>query len=175
MRKMKTQTLVVSALLMAMHVVLSIWSINLPFMKINLSGLPIIVGALLFGPVIGTLVGLLGHFLYQMLIYGLMATTIIWVIPIGVRGLIIGLYAKHKKFKLGNFETFVLIIISSLVVTVLNTIGLYLAGILTNFTETIFTVLGPRLLSSLLTAIIYGIIVIAIMKPLRKFFHIGEK
>lgn len=175
MKKMKTQTLVVSALLMAMHVVLSIWSINLPFMKINLSGLPIIIGGLLFGPAIGTIVGFLGHFLYQMLSYGLMATTIIWVIPIAVRGLIIGLYAKYKKFKLGKVETLLLIIVSSLIVTVLNTVGLYLAGILTNFKETILVVLGPRLLSSLLTAIIYGIIVIAVMKPLRKFFHIGQK
>lgn len=175
MRKMKTQTLVVSALLMAMHVVLSIWSINLPFMKINLSGLPIIIGGLLFGPVIGATVGFLGHFLYQILIYGFMATTIIWVIPIGIRGLIVGLYAKHKKYKLGKIETLLLIIVSSLVVTVLNTIGLYLAGILTNFQETIFVVLGPRLLSSVITAIIYGIIVIAVMKPLRKFFHIGQE
>ncbi len=175
MRRIKTQTLVISSLLMAMHVVLSVWSINLPFVKINLSGLPIVIGGLLFGPVVGALIGFIGHFIYQMVGYGLMATTIIWVIPIGVRGLIIGLYAKMKKYQLGKIETMALIIVSSIVVTVLNTFGLYMAGFLTKFRQTFWPALGTRLIPSIITAVVIGVITIAVMKPLRRYFHMDKK
>lgn len=167
MRKMKTQTLVLSALLMAMHVVLSIWSVNLPFVKINLSGLPIILGGLLFGPFVGGLVGTLGSFLYQILAYGLMWTTIFWIIPVGVRGFLVGLYAKKKNFKLKGYEIMLLIVITSIIVTILNTFGLYWSGILNNFTETIWVVIWPRLISSVGTSMVYTVVTIPLFRLLR--------
>lgn len=175
MKKMKTQTLVLSALLMAMHIVLSFFSITLPVMKINLSGLPIIVGGLLFGPVIGGLVGLLGSFLYQILSYGLMSTTILWIIPHAVRGLIVGFWAKKRNFKLGKMETIVLIIVSSVVATLLNTIGMYIDGIVWGYEAGAFAAIWVRLLNSVITSVLYVIVVIPLMKPLRKYFHVSEK
>lgn len=175
MKKMKTQTLVLSALLMAMHIVLSLFSITLPIMKINLSGLPIIVGGLLFGPMIGSVVGLLGSFLYQLLSYGLMSTTVLWIIPHAVRGLIVGLYAKHKKFKLGKGETIFLILVSSLVATLLNTIGMYIDGIVWGYDSAAFVAILPRLLNSILTSVLYAVIIIPLMKPIRNYFHISER
>lgn len=171
MKKMKTQILVTCGLLMAMHIVLSYFSITLPTMKINLSGLPIIVGGLLFGPVVGFLVGLLGSFLYQMLSYGLMWTTILWMIPHAVRGLIVGVYAKHKKYHLGKFEVVILVLVSSLVATLLNTVGMYIDGLVWNYEAAAFAAIGPRIINSVLTSIIYVVIIIPLMKPLRKFFH----
>ena len=175
MKKMKTQTLVLSALLMAMHIVLSFFSITLPAMKINLSGLPIIVGGLLFGPAVGGLVGLLGSFLYQILSYGLMTTTILWIIPHAVRGLIVGFWAKHKKFKPGKIDTILVIILSSVVATLLNTVGMYIDGIVWGYEAGAFAAIGIRLVNSVITSVIYVIVVIPLMKPLRRYFHISEK
>lgn len=174
-KRMKTQTLVLSALLMAMHIVLSMFSITLPMMKINLSGLPIIVGGLLFGPLIGSLVGLLGSLLYQILSYGFMSTTILWIIPHTVRGLIVGGYAKYKKFKLGKVEIILVVIISSVVATMLNTIGMYIDGIVWNYEAGAFAAIPLRLLNSVITSILYVVVIIPLMKPLRKYFHMTEK
>lgn len=175
MRKMKTQTLVLSSLLMAMHIVLSFFSITLPTMKINLSGLPIIVGGFLFGPMIGTLVGLLGSLLYQILSYGLMSTTILWIIPHAVRGFIVGFWAKMRNYKLGTMETVVVIIVSSVIATVLNTIGMYIDGIVWGYEAAAFASIGIRLVNSVITSVIYVVIVLPLMKPLRKYFHMKEK
>ncbi len=174
-KRMKTQTLVLSALLMAMHIVLSMFSITLPIMKINLSGLPIIVGGLLFGPLIGSLVGLLGSLMYQIISYGLMSTTILWIIPHAVRGLIIGLYAKHKEFKLGKVELIVLVLISSVVTTLLNTVGMYIDGLVWNYEAGAIAAIPVRLVNSVITSILYAVIIIPLMKPLRKYFHMAEK
>ena len=174
-KRMKTQTLVMSALLMAMHIVLSLFSITLPMMKINLSGLPIIIGGLLFGPLVGTLVGLLGSLLYQILSYGLMSTTILWIIPHAVRGLIVGLYAKSKNYRLGKAEIVGVVIISSVIATLLNTVGMYIDGIVWKYEAGAFAAIPVRLLNSVITSALYVIVIIPLMKPLRKFFHIAEK
>lgn len=174
-KRMKTQTLVLSALLMAMHIVLSYFSLDLPLMKINLSPLPIIIAGMMFGPVIGGTVGILGSLLYQMLKFGIDPTTILWIIPVGVRGLLIGLYAKMRKFQINKIEMVLLIVVTSLVATVLNTIGLYIAGFINKAEQTVWMVFGSRILNSLIMSAVCSVIVLPLMKPLRKYFHIAEK
>ena len=132
MKKMKTQTLVMSSLLMAMHIVLSFFSITL-------------------------------------------STTILWIIPHAVRGLIVGLWAKSRNYRMGKVETTIVIVVSSVVATVLNTIGMYIDGIVWGYEAAAFASIGIRLVNSVVTSIIFVIIVIPLMKPLRKYFHIGEK
>ena len=63
--------IVLIAMFAAMYVVLGLVSIKLPNMKITVDGLPIIVGALLLGPLDGLLIGALGSLNDQMLGYGL--------------------------------------------------------------------------------------------------------
>ena len=173
-RRMKTQTLVLCALLMAMHVVLSYFSIDLPLMKINLSPLPIIIGGMMFGPVIGGMVGLLGSLLYQMLKFGIDPTTILWIIPVGLRGLLVGLYAKTKKFRVNKVEAVLLIVVTSIIATVLNTIFLYITGYV-NKEESAWIIFGSRILNCLMMSAVCSVIIIPLMKPLRKYFHMSEK
>lgn len=175
MKRSKTQTLVLSALLMAMHIILSYFSLDLPLMKINLSPLPIILAGFLFGPAVGGTVGLIGSLLYQMLKFGIDPTTVLWIIPVGLRGLLLGGYAKMRKFKLKGFEMGIMIICTSFIATLLNTIGLYIAGYINKAEESVWTVLGTRLLNSLLVSIVCIIIVLPLIKPLRKFLHMAEK
>lgn len=175
MKRTKTQTLVLSALLMAMHIILSYFSLDLPLMKINLSPLPIILAGLLFGPIVGGTVGLIGSLLYQMLKFGIDPTTILWIIPVGIRGLLIGLYAKLRKYKMNVFEMIVLIIFTSFIATILNTIGLYIAGYINMAEKSLWAIMGPRLLNSLLVSVVCIVIVLPLIKPLKKFLHMSEK
>lgn len=174
-RRMKTQTLVLCALLMAMHIILSYFSLDLPLMKINLSPLPIIIAGMMFGPVVGFTVGLLGSLLYQMLKFGIDPTTILWIMPVGIRGVLIGVYAKIRKFKVNAIEMVLLIVVTSIVATVLNTIGLYIAGYVNKAEQSAWLVFGTRITNSLLISAVCSLIVLPLMKPLRKFFHMSEK
>lgn len=84
------------ALLVAMYVLLgSYLVIRHPAIEISLKSLPVVVGALLFGPASGALVALLGEFLAQMLAWGLQPNTILWVLPPVANGLVVGLFASR--------------------------------------------------------------------------------
>ena len=97
---MSTRKLVVIAMMVAVYVVLNtVGTIRLGWINISVSALPMIVGALLYGPGGGLMVGLVGAFLGQLMTYGVTATTVLWIIPPAVRGLLIGLYAKRCGFE----------------------------------------------------------------------------
>lgn len=81
--KEKTMVLCRVALLAAAYFVLSITlTIKTPYLEITFKSLPVVVGALMFGPVGGGLVALFGELLAQMIgPYGLMPTTVLWLLP----------------------------------------------------------------------------------------------
>ncbi len=92
-RKLTTKRLVINAVLIAIYVALRYF--NIPFgnsFRFTLAPFPVILCALLYGPVDGLLVGLLGEFLAQILgPYGLTPTTLLWCIGETVRGGTLGL------------------------------------------------------------------------------------
>ena len=74
---MSTRKMVTIAMLTAVYVVLNFaGTVRLGWINISVASLPVIVGAMLYGPVGGLLVGLLGAFMGQLLTYGVTATTI---------------------------------------------------------------------------------------------------
>ena len=91
--KMAVKRLAVNAVLIAIYVTLRFWSI--PFgdaFRFTLAPFAVILCALLYGPVDGLIVGLLGEFLSQVLgPYGLTPTTLLWCTGETVRGLTLGL------------------------------------------------------------------------------------
>lgn len=93
---MKTKRLVTDALCAAIYVVLAnLVGLNLGPMKLSLDGFPILLSAVLFGPIDGFIIGFLGNFISQMLgPYGLSATTVLWALPPAVLGLFVGIGAK---------------------------------------------------------------------------------
>ena len=93
--KEKTMFLCRLALLTAASFVLSITlTIKTPYLEITFKSLPVVVGALMFGPVGGGLVALFGELLAQMMgPYGLMPTTVLWLLPPLTRGLLLGAVA----------------------------------------------------------------------------------
>lgn len=93
--KMTTKRLAVNAVLIAIYVALRFF--NIPFgdaFRFTLAPFPVILCALLYGPVDGAIVGLLGEFLSQILgPYGLTPTTLLWCLGETLRGGTLGLCA----------------------------------------------------------------------------------
>ena len=127
--------------------------------KITMSGLPIIIVAIMFGPIDGMLVGFIGAFLGQLLSYGFTPTTLLWIIPAVVRGALVGLAAKKFQLIDKKILMVIVIVISSLVVTVLNTGVIVIDSLIYEyFSYTILTVkFIERIISSILTANLTGI------------------
>ena len=168
---MKPKRLVTNAMLIAMYVVLSLTvTINLGNMKLTLDSLPIIVGAALFGPVDGMIIGLMGSFTNQMLTYGFSATTLLWIIPAGLRGLLIGLYAKHCGFNMSFKQTQFITISSALVVTAVNTLIMYIDAKIYGYYSFayVFGAVVPRIIAGVLIAFVFGAILPSILKPLKR-------
>ena len=169
--KNKTRRIALCAMLAAMFECLSLLSINLGSMKITLDFLPIILAAMLFGPVEGAIVGLAGSFLNQLLTYGLSITTILWILPAGVRGLLVGIYAKEHSFSLTQKQMIFILILSALIVTALNTGVMYLDSIIIGypFAATLITVV-LRIVNGILTAILFAFILPPVIQRLKKLF-----
>lgn len=163
---MKTRILVADAMLTAMYVVLSLLSIPLGNLKITLSGLPILLGALLFGPLSGLLIGLLGSFLEQLLTYGLTATTVLWILPAGARGLMAGLCARHLGYILTGKQIVWIAVLSSLLVTALNTAVMYADSVIYGYYSAayVFGALAVRVALGVATALVFALVLPPLMK-----------
>ena len=61
-----------------------------------------------------------------MLTYGFTVTTLMWILPNAVRGLLVGLYAKKHGLDLTMKQTAGIVLATSLLVTALNTVALYI-------------------------------------------------
>ena len=160
----------VIAMLVAVYVILSmIGTLNLWWIRISVDSLPIILGALLYGPLGGLLVGLLGSFLGQLLSYGLMATTILWITPAAVRGLLIGLYAKRNKYELSTPKLAAVLIVTALIVTAINTGVMYFDSVLYGYYTYayVFGGLVVRIVSGVATAIVMVFVAPPVVKLLR--------
>ena len=88
--------LVTDGILIALFYVLSLLNLEVAGVKLTLEALPITLAALLYGVPSGALVGLLGAFLEQMLRYGFTATTLLWILPPMLRGLLLGIFPGRK-------------------------------------------------------------------------------
>jgi ECF transporter S component (folate family) len=163
--------LVLNAALAAMYFALSFISIKLPNMKISVSGLPVLIGALMFGPLDGFLIGLVGAFLEQLFSsYGLSPTTVLWVLPVAIRGLLAGAYAKHKGFELKQSQVVFITIATALVLTVLNTASLYADSKIWGY-YTYAYVFGSivwRFIAGVITAVVFSVILPPLLRLIRK-------
>ena len=174
MKISQTKRLAVDAMLAAMFVVLSLFSISLPGMKITLDSLPILVAAALLGPVDGLAVGLIGSFLNQMITYGFTATTLLWILPAGLRGLLVGLYAKRHNFDMTLRQTVFITIVTALLVTALNTFFMYVDSWVYSYSyAAALPTLALRILAGIITAVLFSLLLPAILTALRRLF--GEE
>lgn len=180
--KNKTKLLCLSGIMAALYTVLDILAVgfSVPFggnLKISLSGLPIIIAALLGGPLWGAAVGFVGAIAGQLITYGLSATTFLWVIPAVVRGLSVGLLFRAFKYSLNPVLLTLEVCISSLLVTLFNTIAMLLEQRLYGYYNSylaIFVAVPTRIIAGLLSAVVFSIILIILTPLIRKGCYSDE-
>ena len=170
--------IVLVGMLSALCFVLSAYvSVKAGSMKFTFAGLPILLASLLFGPVDGMLVGGIGEFLSQLIGYGLTPTTVLWLIPAIVRGLMVGLYRNAKKGNPSMVGTSVIILVSSLTVTLLNGLVIWADAVIMGYYSYayVFGSTGWRFLASVITAVLYCAVIIPLIAALRKSGVAGLK
>jgi len=164
------------ALLTAMMVLLSLTlSIRTPTFKLSFGSLPVVLGAMIFGPIEGAIVAIFGEFLVQLLTYGLVPTTIIWIIPPAIRALVVGtmvLYLRRNgsaPLESRPVLCYATCIIGAILTTTGNTFGMWLDSLFyeTSFTPVLF-ITPARYVSGIVTAVVVTTACIPLMHMLRR-------
>ena len=164
------------AVFIALYYVLSVYcSINIGLdFRITLDGFPIILCALFIGLPDAVTVAAVGSFLCQVITYGLSPTTPLWMLPAISRAVFVGVVAIVKKNKFGKIGLCVTVILSSVVVTLVNTLAIYVDScIISNYGSfaKIFGVkLVIRLLNGVFSAIVYAAAIVPLYNRLGVFF-----
>ena len=171
--KLKNQSLVFKMTLLglslALYIALSFASINLQFIKISMTGLPVIFIAVVYGPLEGALVGGIGEFIYQLSSYGLTPTTALWILPAIARGLIVGFMFKQKDVKKHLKLWIFTVILCCLAVTAINNFVIWLdAKIFEYPSQLTTTTIIFRFVGSIASAVIYALVVPTLFEPLIK-------
>ncbi len=170
MKKLSTHQIVLYGVLAALFVILSFISVGTNDFKASFESLGTLVAGITLGPLAGLLVGVVGEFVFQIIQYGIDATTVLWLIPYAVSGLTAGLIAKHWKFDLDAKKIAVAVICSELILTLLNTPVNAVSAIIQGWGNWL-TILGGiplRLAIMAVRMIIFIIIVPPLYKALNK-------
>lgn len=174
----RTQQLVTDALLAAMCVVLGFMSIRIGnIMKVSLEDFPVILAALMYGPSDGIIVAAIGIFLYQLLSFGITATTALWVLPFVVVGGLAGLYAKKFNFNNDRKQILIIFLICEVLICILNTGAIYVdSKMFGYYYPTIITgMIAIRMATAIGKGVILGIISPPILKALSKVTGNGRR
>lgn len=161
------------SLLTAMMVLLTMTiSIKTPFFKLSFGSLPVVLAAILFGPAEGAAVAVLGEFMVQLLDYGLMPTTFIWIWPPAVRALVVGsaslwLRRSGRRLEQRPALCYGACIAGAILTTVSNTVGMWLDSLVnrTSFAAAALWV-PARFVSGICTAVIIATICMPLARSL---------
>lgn len=173
---MKTKQLVLNAMLIAMCTVLASLAVQLGGnFKITFESIPVHIGALLAGPVNGAIIGGLGTLLYQLFFsgYGITATTLLWILPYVVCGVVVGSFAKWHNYELSRRQLVFIMLIAEFCILALNTVALYIDSKLYGYYSAafVFGTLGVRLLLATVKGVAYSAILPALVKALKAATH----
>ena len=98
----------------------------------------VFLGALLLGPVDGLAIGGVGTLLYQLLRYGVSATTALWIAPYVLLGLCVGAVSARHSYDCTPRQLALLAVLGELGITVLNTGSLYLDSLIYGYYSPVF-------------------------------------
>ena len=171
-----------NAVLIALYVVLSFLKIPIGnILRVNLASFAVVLCAVAFGPVDGLIVGFMGEFLAQVLgPYGLTPTTLLWALPEGVRGLLLGLAIllfARKNLTVSNLVKskatigyLAVCIIVGIIASLVNTFALYVDSKMFGYYSyhMVFGVLLVRLSLATVLSGLFGYITLPVVSALRK-------
>ena len=172
MNRANIKKITFTGILIGSFVILGTYLSITPYnIKITFQNLPLFIGAIMFGPVEGFLIGFLGMFINQLLTYGLSYTIVFWCLPQAIAGAVLGYTIKQFNIKVENSPKFwTLIIMIHLLITMLNTIVIYLDAKIMGYYSFVY-VFGSfvlRILTSIVVGVVYACILpimIRIIKP----------
>jgi len=169
---MNTKKLTIDSMLAAMCAVLGFIAIDTGAVKITFESLPILLGALLFGPVDGAVIGGIGTLISQLLKYGVSMTTTLWMAPYIICGIMVGAHAKNNHFNLTKTKLTTVVVSNELLITMLNTVVLYVdSKIYGYFTPAyIYGSLALRIGICIVKAIAYSFVLPPIIAAVKKSF-----
>ena len=159
-----------AGMLSAMCAVLGYISVDFANLRFTFVSFPIYIGAFLLGAPSGFLIGFVGNFIYQLLKYGLTATTALWIIPYALAGLAAGSYARLKHYRMSTAQTVLVLISCELMISVLNTISFFFDAKIYGYYNPV-TMLGaipPRFIISIIRALIYAAVVPGVLHAVRR-------
>lgn len=175
MKRIDAKALCRMAILAALYFLLTLFSIRAGSLKISLSSLPVVVAALLGGPLQAAAVALVGELLSQMLSYGFTATTVLWLIPGMLRGLVIGLAAAQswrraeRTLDSRPLACYGICVVAALITTVSNTAVIWLDSVLYHYYT--FAYVFGSLLLRLFTGVLTALVVTTLAIPLVQFLR----
>lgn len=167
---MKTKQLALDAMLAAMCAVLGYLSADFGNFKFTFEDVPVILAALMFGGVDGLAVGSIGSLIYQLLHYGVSVTTPLWILPHALCGLIVGLYAKRREFRLTQTQALMIIVLSELLITVLNTGVIYLDSVIYGYYSFayVFGTVVIRFAVCIVKAVVFALVIPRLADAIRR-------
>ena len=175
-KRFNIYTICMIALLTAMMVLLKrTIAIETPYFKFSFASLPIVLGAMVFGPIEGAVVGLLGEFVAQVTgPYGLAPTTVLYVAPAAIRGVVVGLGAvwcrrTGKRIESRPVACYAICVAGAVFTTLGNTVSIWLESVMYH-TEFMVHVpfLPGRFATGIATAVIMTTVCIPLVHALRR-------
>lgn len=136
MSRFNTKSMCRIAVLAALYVPLALFvSVQIGNVRISFGSLPVVISALLFGPVESILVAAIGEFFKQLLSYGVTATTVLYLIPPALRGAIIGvavvlMWKRGVRLETRKISYYAVCICGAIFTTVGNTLVNWLDSVL---------------------------------------------
>lgn len=164
-----TRRMTMNAVFIALHVVLDFTSIYIGNeIKLSFASFPLLCASMLFGVADGVYVAGIGEFLYQLLMYGLGPTTLLWMAPPMIHALIAGLCAQRIGRLPNMKQTEVIVLISGVAAALLTTGVIYLDAKIIGYPLGLtLAMMGFRLLNTLIMCVIYTLIVPRVLQLLR--------
>ena len=177
MPKRNVKRMCYAALLAAMYLPLSLYAaVQVGNVRISFGSLPVVAAALLFGPVDAVIVAMVGEFFKQLLTYGVTYTTVLYLIPPALRGLVVGLGAlgllslRGQRLEERRMLCYAVCIAAAVCTTVGNTLVNWLDSVLMGyyFPGLILGDFAWRLIVGMINAVVMSSLAIPLVKALRQ-------
>ena len=165
-----------AALLAAMYLPLSLYAaVQVGNVRISFGSLPVVIAALLFGPLDAAVVAMVGEFFKQLLTYGVTYTTALYLIPPALRGLVIGgavllLRQRGERLEERRILYYAVCILAAVCTTLGNTLVNWLDSVLMGyyFPGLILGDFAWRLIVGMINAVVMSSLAIPLVKALRQ-------
>ena len=171
-----TSRITKDAMLSAVCAVLGFVALDLGNIKLTFESLPILLSGFLFGPLDGMLVGGIGTLVYQLLRYGISATTFLWMLPYILCGLVVGLASSNRSGRTDNRRVFIIVLLAEVMILVINTGVIYIdSKIYGYYSEAyVFGSLAVRIVTCAVKSVAFGAVLPTLIKAIRSEAIPGE-